>query len=80
MSVSDPLQISVVEAAGKNASKLSVTLDVGASKTVSANKAVTWKSSNAKIAKVTKKVNITGKKKGKCTITLKNGKNRQRLR
>ena len=82
MSVSAPIQQNTAEAAGKDTSKLSVTkknitLTVGASKTLVANKTVTWKCSDKKVAKVTKltkkKAKITAKGKGKCTITVKSG-------
>ena len=52
-----------------------VTLVAGKSKNITANMNVTWKSSNAKIAKVSsiskKKAKITAVKEGKCTITVK---------
>ena len=89
MSVSVPLHTNVIEAAGKDTSALqvtkkSITLTVGGSKTVSANKAVTWKSSNAKIAKVKKvtkkKAKITAKKKGNCIITVKSGKKQVKIK
>lgn len=54
------------------------TLQVGKTKTVSANKKVTWKSSNKKVATVKKitgkKAKITAKKKGTCKITAIAGK------
>lgn len=80
MLLSVPSQIMTTEAAGKDTSKLQVTkknivLAVGEAKSLSANKNVTWKSSNTKIAKVTKatkkKAKIIARKKGKCIITVK---------
>lgn len=71
------------------ASKLSlstkkVTLKVSKSTTVHANKKVTWKSSNAKIAKVkklsNKKAKITAKAAGSCKITATSGKSKAVIR
>lgn len=61
-----------------------VTLKVNKSKTVSANKKVTWKSSNKKIAKVkkvsSKKAKITALLAGSCKITATSGKTKAVIR
>ena len=46
------------------------TLQTGKTKIVSANKKVTWKSSNKKVATVDSKGKVTVKKKGKAVITV----------
>ena len=73
------MQPSVTQAATKlKVSVSKCTLQVGKTKTVSANKKVTWKSSNKKVATVKKingkKAKITAKKKGTCKITASVGK------
>lgn len=70
------------EAAGKKTvqlNKKAFTLTVGSTqkltlKNAPKNKTVTWKSSNKKIATVTRKGSVTAKKQGKATITAKVGK------
>lgn len=55
-----------------------VTLQVDKAITIKTNKKATWKVSNKKIVKIkklsNKKISITGKKKGTCTLTAKYGK------
>ena len=59
-------------------SRSKLSMKVGATKTVKANKSVTWKSSNKKIATVkkltAKKATITAKKAGSCKIKATAGK------
>lgn len=61
-----------------------VTLNVNKSTTVSANKKVTWKTSNKKIAQIKKlsnqKAKITAKKSGSCKITAIKGKTKAVIR
>lgn len=65
-------------------SKTSVKLDAGKSVRLKVKKAegkkVTWKSSNKKIATVSKKGLVKAKKAGKCTVTAKVGKKALRCR
>ena len=65
-------------------SNKSLSMKVGATKTVKANKAVKWKTSNKKIATVkklsTKKAKITAKKAGSCKITATAGKKKATIR
>lgn len=65
-------------------SKSKITMTVGTSKTVSANKKVTWKTSNKKIATVkkvaTKKAKISAKKAGSCKITATYDKSKAYIR
>lgn len=71
-----------IEAAGKKAVELNtkeVTLTIGETtklklKHAPKNKTITWDSSNKSVAAVTKKGNVTVKKRGKATITAESGK------
>lgn len=68
-----------------NLSKKSITITVGKSTMVTANKKINkWKSSNKAIASVKKvtnrKAKITARKKGSCNITATNGKKTVRLK
>lgn len=74
-----------VQAATKlSLSKSNITMTVGTSKTVSANKKVTWKTSSKKVATVkkvgTKKAKISAKKAGSCKITATYGKSKASIR
>lgn len=69
------VQVTSVEAATINKKK--VTIYIGESVQLKLNKAkgkIKWSSTNAKIAKVSKKGKVIAKKNGKVTITAKNGK------
>lgn len=65
-------------------SNKSISIKVGATKTIKANKTVTWKTSNKKIATVKKlskkKAKITAKKAGSCKITAIAGKKKATIR
>ena len=65
-------------------SNKSISIKVGATKTVKANKTVKWKTSNKKIATVKKlskkKAKITAKKAGSCKITAIAGKKKATIR
>lgn len=81
-----PTQPSLAATSASNGIVLStnkVTLTVGKSKQISANQAVTWKISNKKIVqaqKITaKKLKITAKKPGSCTILAQKGKRKARV-
>lgn len=81
-----PAQSSFAATAASNNIVLStskVALTVGKSKQISANQAVTWKISNKKIVqakKITaKKLKITAKKPGSCTILAQKGKKKARV-
>ena len=54
-----------------------VTVSVKSVRPIKASKAVTWKTSNKRIATVSKKGVVTGKKKGKVTITATSKKNKK---
>ena len=81
-----PAQPSLAATSASNGIVLStnkVTLTVGKSKQISTNQAVTWKISNKKIVqakKITaKKLKITAKKPGSCTILAQKGKRKARV-
>lgn len=81
-----PAQPSLAATSASNGIVLStnkVTLTVGKSKQISANQAVTWKISNKKLVqakKITaKKLKITAKKPGSCTILAQKGKRKARV-
>lgn len=65
-------------------SKTKITMTVGTNKTVKANKKVTWKSSDKKVATVKKltasKATISAKKAGSCKITATDGKKKATIR
>lgn len=75
------VNINGIQAATKlKVSNSKITLTVGKEKTVTANKKVTWKSSNKKIVTVkkvtSKKAKLQAVKSGTCTVTAKNGKSK----
>ena len=81
-----PAQPSLAATSASNGIVLStnkVTLTVGKSKQISANQAVTWKISNKKVVQAkkltAKKIKITAKKVGSCTILAQKGKKKARV-